>query len=140
MFVIIKNQDKLDGRGDQRENMTRPEIDGERRGASCNRGLKVARGSARAGRDCVAFLVSLAPDRAASFSLDLSLPPPLTTRPLLQADSYLFDVRLLFASPSLLTTMERTAPTASARPRLRLVLLLLYLADLQWRGHSRFSR
>jgi len=39
--------------------------------------------------------------------------------PLLQADSYLFDVRLLFASPSLLATMERTAPTASARPRLR---------------------
>lgn len=41
----------------------------------------MARGSARAGRDCVAFLVSLIPDRAASFSLVPSLPPPLTTRP-----------------------------------------------------------
>lgn len=41
----------------------------------------MARGSARAGRDCVAFFVSLISDRATSFSLDLTLPPPLTTRP-----------------------------------------------------------
>jgi len=50
-------------------------------------------------------------------SLARSLLAPLTPAP--PADSYLFDVRLLFASPSLLAAMERTAPTASARPRLR---------------------
>lgn len=78
----------------------------------------MARGSARAGRDCVAFLVSLVPDRAASFLSRSIVATTSHHSPLLQADFYLFDVRLLFASPSLLATMERMTPTASARPRL----------------------
>lgn len=103
----------------------------------------MARGSARAGRDCVAVLVSLIPDRAAACSLAPSLPPPLTTRPPpLQADSYLFDVRLLFASPSPPLDGEDGSHRlrSTTTPQARLVLLLLYLADLQWRRHARLSR
>lgn len=40
----------------------------------------MARGSARAGRDCVAFLLSLIPAYGGAF-LSLRLPLPLTTRP-----------------------------------------------------------